>query len=791
MQELSPYNNTPPSLTSVEHRDLLSEERGAGNLRLYKIALVKFRWMILAASLAAVSVAVLFLVMKEPVYTAAVTVQIQGQTPNVTGVPEAFAPGSGSGTLSTTYDYYQTQFNILKSKSLVARVIKELDLEHNPSFRPAGTLVSWAIDLLRPGLNSVVSWVKKILGLSQEAKTPPVFEFGVHPQLIKTYLDMLAINPVDKSQLVEVQFSSIDPTLAKTVADAHATAFIRMSLQTRFELTKEARQFLEEKLGELKAKVTKSEAALNAFQKLHQVVSLEKGENLVVDRLMGLNRDLTEAQAKRIDLESLHRVVQQRDNRLLSQVVDNHYVQQLKDQISSLEAAHARMATKFKPTYSGVAALQEQIDQAKNRLNQELNRIVRTIESDYVAAKTREEALTEEMNRQKEAALDLQGKIIEYALLQREVESNRTLYEKVSDRMKETALAGEVPISSIQIVDRAEFPIKPVDSSGALILVLSAVIGLLGGAGLALARFHLDDTLKTPEDVGTYLHLPTLGIVPDIKRLDRSVYGTAPAKITSAPQSMVTKNGQDRRELAIAHHPLSLIAESYRVIRTAILFSSAWKPPKTILITSSEPQEGKTINTINLAISFAQNSSGPVLLIDADLRNGHCHRLLGMENGSGLTNVLTGNQSIRELVKKTAIDNLYLLGRGELSPKPAELLGSGKMQQVLASLGEHFSFIIIDSAPLLPIVDTTLLSTMVDGVVLVVKGQQASYHVVRKAHERLAYVKAKVLGVILNNVDISSPEYGQFKQSYTSYYLNYGHERQGKQGKVNTPQPPG
>jgi uncharacterized protein involved in exopolysaccharide biosynthesis len=276
MRDITPYTNTQPPASSPANRELLSEEWSVNNLRLYKVALLKFRWTILLVSFAAVSLAVLSVVLREPVYTAEVTLQIQGQTPNVTGVAEAFALGSGNGILAGNYDYYQTQFNILKSKSLVARVIKELDLEHDSRFRAPENLGSWGRTLFDSGLRPIVSWFEKTFAVSnQETRKKDdanVFEFGVPPWSISRYRSMLTISPVSKSQLVQVQFSSISPDLARKVANAHATAYIRMSLQTRFELTREAQQFLEDKLGELKVKVEKSEAALNNFRKLHKVV---------------------------------------------------------------------------------------------------------------------------------------------------------------------------------------------------------------------------------------------------------------------------------------------------------------------------------------------------------------------------------------------------------------------------------------------------------------------------------------------------------------------------------------
>jgi succinoglycan biosynthesis transport protein ExoP len=419
-----------------------------------------------------------------------------------------------------------------------------------------------------------------------------------------------------------------------------------------------------------------------------------------------------------------------------------------------------------------VTAFQEQIDQAKNRLDQEVQRIARTITSDYVAARARENALTDAMEEQRRAALDLREKAIEAAILEREVDSDRTLYESVLKRSKETDLTGSVPISTIRVVDRADAPLFPDPGRGKRTILLSALAGLLGGVGLAFLRHYLDNTLRTPEDIGRSLNLPTLGLVPNVGQLQSRASALDYTKRLSPPQGALKNERGKKGALVPAHHPLSLASESYQAICTALLFSQPERPPRTILITSSQPKEGKTVTAINVATTLARHGV-PVLLIDADLRNGNCHGRLGVQNGSGLTHALTGNRDVADFIKETAMLNLFLLSRGEISPNPAELLGSTKMRQLLESLETRYGFIIIDSAPLLPISDSVLLSTKVDGVVLVTKAQVVSRHVVRQACKRLAYVRAKVLGVILNNIDLRSPEYKDYRTSYQSYYSTY------------------
>jgi polysaccharide biosynthesis transport protein len=782
MHSSLPYRTTLHSLPPADERTGLFREEETVNLRDYWIVIRKYRWTIATFLLPIVLIAAISVARTPRVYTATTTLYFENPPPNILGSPEATL------LAEKTFDsFYKTQLDLLKSRSLAARVIQDVGLDQKLRFQMfVEGPPSWTQRIqsfVRQGVGSVAQWLREmrlVKGIQdrftalgeEEEKEIEASEYGVHPGLIDGYLGKLEISHEQESQLVKVRFSSLDPSLSKEVVNAHVSVFIRTNVQTRFEETAEARQFLEAKLAELKTALERSEADLTRFRKTHAIVTMEQGQNLMVERLKALNGDLTQARSRRIELESIARAIEKRDNQALSQVIDNPLIQKLKNQISDLEMQRARLATIFTPTHPQMRALQEQIDEAKNRMDHEVSRVVRSITLDYNAAKAREVALTEAMEEQRKAALDLREKAIEASILEREVEANRTLYENVLKRTKETGLTQSGPTSNMRVVDRAEIPSRPDDAKGKRTLVLSALVGLLGGVGLAFLRHYLDNTLKTPEEVARFLRLPTLSMVPDIRRLDRRVYGLSSTHKIFLLQRAFISPQEEKRGLATALHPLSLMSESYQTLCTALLFSLPERPPRTILITSSQPQEGKTVTAINIAVTLARNGA-PVLLIDADLRNGRCHRLLGIQNERGLTNVLTGNGNATELVKRTALDNLYLLSRGELAPNPAALLGSEKMGQLLASLETDFAVIILDSAPLLPITDTVLLSTKVDGVLMVAKAQDVSRYAVRQACERLVYVKAKILGVVLNNIDIHSPEYNEYRGSYMSYYSAY------------------
>jgi capsular exopolysaccharide synthesis family protein len=734
------------------------------HLRDYWKVLVKHRRLVFLVFLAVVGLTAYITFSATPLYTASATLQIEPQNPMVMKIEEVLTPQAGS----SQYDYHQTQFNLLESRTLAARVITDLGLEWKPAFTGKRESDPGLLDWLRSQVSGLLQF-----GRAHEKEQIREFELGVDPRLINRYLDSLEVKPVRNTRLVGIKFTSLDPRLSQDMANAHATAFIRMNLETRFELTKEAREFLEKKLSELKAKVEKSEEALNRFRQAHGVVSLKGNENIIVERMVDLNQRLTGARAKRIELESLYRIVESKNYQYLSQVIDNNLIQQLKTRLATLETEHARLSTTFTSVHPRLIELSGQINEARQRLDQEIVGIVRGIESDYAAARAREEALQAEAERQQQAALNLKEQGAEYTILEGEVESNRTLYDSVLKRANETNVSGDVAVSNIQITDRAETPLSPSSPRTQRNLLLATAVGLFFGIGLAFFLEYLDSTLKTPQDVWRAVFVPTLGVVPHLSSLRHRAYGYGRLPKHSSTRRLVhprvAADQSFSRELMVSHHPFSVISESYRTIRTALLLSQAEKPPQVVLLTSARPGEGKTVATLNLAIALAQ-SGNAVVVVDADLRKGRCHELLNLQNGRGLTNVLVGSLTLEEGVQQTAVDGLSLLSRGVLPPNPAELLGSRKMREVLNVLRERFAFVLIDSPPVIGISDAVVLSTLCEGVLLVVRGQDTTAVAARQAKEQLETVHARILGVVLNGINIHDPDYANYRYYYASYY---------------------
>jgi polysaccharide biosynthesis transport protein len=749
----------------------------------------KHMWLIAACIIGTVLATALVIFMMTPIYTAETTLLIERQAPRVLNIRDVLSESYGPDDL--VVDFYKTQYEILKSRALAAWVIREQGLETNGLFTEGGFVARlWG---------KAKGWAGRFFGRAPTTVEEHPLEVDpkeVDPKAVEAYLSMLDIKPIRQTRLLKIAFSTPDADLSARVANAHAQDYIRQGLRLRTQANEEAQRFLEEKLAELKGRVEQSEAALNRYRRDSKVISLTDKENIVVDRLSDLNRRVSEAEAERITLESRFHLIRKRDYNSLPAVIDSALIQSLKEQLVPLETEYAKLSRLYKPGHRPLDQLQAQMEALRRQLRQEMQRVVAGIESSYLAAEARERALRAKMEKQKAATLALKDASVEYAILAREVDTNHQLYDGVLQRMKEMGVAAALRASNVSIIDKAEPPHTPSRPKKLQSLLLSALVALIGGVGLAFLLEYLDNTLKTPDEVERYLRLPNLGVVPDFFSLDGQ--GHAPQKLSSrwhspvrhrklrdgqkyAPQRLPSLPSQLPGSLAsgkepglvLSPPPFSVVIEAYRMLRTAILLSQAGGSPKTILFTSSIFGEGKTVTVVNTAIVFAQ-MGGRVLVIDADLRRPNCHRALGMRNGFGLTEILTGQREPIEVIRPTATNHLFLLSAGSPPPNPAELVGSQKMQETMTSLREQYDYILIDSPPVMQVSDAVVLSTIVDGVVLVVSGQQTLSYVAGEARSRLRYARAKILGVTLNRVDLRSGDYAYYHHLYYTQYHTPG-----------------
>jgi len=758
-------------------------------LSYYWNVLVKRRNIILPIFFAVFATGAYFALSATTLYTATAMLKIEPQNPRVTGVGE-LQPSD----LPSEYDYHQTQFALLQTRPLAARVITDLRLEANQTFTHATIVspnpVNHLKSLMLLPVRLFFSYVAPLFRSARSAEesntaeqtvTPGDLELTVSPSLIDQYLGFIGVQQIGKTRLVSVQFTTPNPGLSQMLANAHVQTFMRMSLENRFSLTQEAREFLNQKKSELQQKLEKSEAELNKFRRANGVISVEKGENIVVDRLVDLNKQLTMARAQRIEAESLYRTVEKKDYQDLAEVMKQGLIQQLKSNVANLEAEKARSATLFKPDHPRIRELNQQIAAARQAFNNEVGNVVQGIKSNYVAALAKERALESEAGKQQQDALKLREVGVEYTVLQEEVNANRSLYENVLKRLSETNVSNDLAVSNMEIAEKAAKPLSPSGPNAPLYVLASMISGLFLGIGAAFLREFVDSSVGTPEDVWRAVGLATLGVVPHLKYLNLPTYGgrhtksvltrsrkrfeDALARTRRAPSPV---NGVAAKELITNHSSLSIINEAYRTIRTSLLLSQPEKPPQVILLTSPSPGEGKSVTSLNLSIALAHDGHN-VLLVDADMRKGCCHSRLGLTNNRGLSNVLTGGLSLDAGIQDTPVIGLSLLSRGVPPPNPAELLGSRKMRDVLKELRQRFEFILIDSTPVIAISDAAVVSVQTDGVILVLDGHRTSTASVQKAAQYLDTVRARFLGVVLNAVNLNNPDYSYYR-TYSQYY---------------------
>jgi succinoglycan biosynthesis transport protein ExoP len=718
----------------------------------------------------ALALGLIFILSSPTLYTAKSTLKIELQSPSVTGVGGV---GETRQEAGGPYDFYQTQYMLLKSRPLAARVVKKLGLESNTAFTSRQGLDAFtaALGWITSSIGNFIDWTAKLLkGEEPREPRPANYELGVAPRFVGQYLTYLEVTPVRNTRLVDISFSTPSAKLSQELANAHATGFIQMTLEDRFNLTQEARDFLAKKLAELRQKVVIAETEMNQFRQKHGVVSLEKGENIVVDRLVDLNKELTRIRAQRIEAESLYQMTRNRNTQYLAEVLNNPLTTQLRGNIANLETEKGRLLSIYTEDHPRIQELNQQIGEARKALNGEINNVVRGIESSYSAARAREDALEAEGKRQQDLALGLKQVGVDYAVLNEEVTVSRGLYESVLKRLNETNVGNDLAAANIAIMQRAEMPAMPSSPRTLLILVVSAILGLLLAVGYAFFTEYMDAAMNTPQGVWAAVSLATLGVVPQLGSLHRRYRLMLPHYAKKKSLEPPKKPDESlSKELVVVRNQVSMIAESYRTIRTALLLSQAEHPPKVIVLTSPSPGDGKTMTTLNLATALAQ-SGQRVLVIDADMRKGRCHKLVNVENHHGLANLLTGHASLQESIQQTTIGNLYLLPRGALPPNPADLLMSPKMRDVLRELRESFDFIVIDSPPVIAVSDATILSALCDGVLLVLHGQKTTTPKARRAVDRLESIGAPILGVILNGVDMRNPDYVDYSTYYGAYH---------------------
>ncbi|MDX6693591.1 MAG: polysaccharide biosynthesis transport protein, partial [Blastocatellia bacterium] len=760
------------------------------HLRDYWRAVYKHLWLVLGITVLVTMLAAVYMARKPDIYEAGSRVQVDLE--NSAGLSTQSKNNSFIVNNQTDPAYFNTQLQILTGPGLLRRVVKTLDLEHDQSFiRPQGRTVSTWQSLLRMfGLSKKTATEQQVAAsnevplsdaLAPASSSDDLSEARQLAPFVNALQTGLKVDPVKETRaggvketrLIDIRFTHSDPQVAAKIVNAVATVFVHSNLEKKNETNSSQSKFLTERIAELQSQIRDGSERLQNYAKSQEILSLDSNQNTVVERLAGLNRELLEAEKDRTDAEAAY-FAAQRPGAAEAKAVDGaKVIAEYESKLAELRAKRDQLLQENTEEWFEVKEVNQQIAIFEKQLTDtrnEATKVVKTnIDTKYREAKAREDTLRAAYNKQRAETMAQNEAAITYRIIQQEVETYKELLNGLLQKSKENDVLLAGTPNNINVVDYAISPDEPVGPGRMRVVVLALVLSL--GFGMAFAIFleYLNDTVRSTEDVEKMLRLPTLAVIPaigDLKGPGRRLLPGGGGKKDA--------NWRNSNELLLDADARSPLAEAYRHLRTSVLLSTAGRPPKTLLITSSVPSEGKTTTAVNTAISLAQTGA-KVLVIDADMRRPRLHSLFDVEKRLGLSSILSNEMSEAEIfsmIEQHEQSGLYLLTAGPIPPNPAELIGSEQMRALIGKLEPTFNHIIIDSPPIASFTDGVLIASIVDGVLLVVHGGKSTRDVVRRSQQLLHDVGAKIFGVVLNNVHLRPHDYYYYQSYYQQSYYN-------------------
>lgn len=654
-------------------------------------------------------------------------------------------------------EYYRTQTEILHSRAFGDRVVRKLQLDKNPYFLAKKERGGKGM------LGRIRTFVGGLLtGTAQPENPIPLasIQQEADPDLTTEVLQNMEVEIGKGSNILKIYYSSDNPLVAAAMANGIAAAYIEHNLDIRVRPFRDAVEWLSARMVESRARMEESEKVVQKYKEGQGIVSFEQRENVITQKLQELVTQLVQAEGKRQEAEVRYRQIQSviEKPELLATVPDimnNLVIQGLRNEELAAKTKISELSEKFGPKHPQMVKAHTELQTVQANLIIEARKMLNAAKTDYDIAIAREQSIKKTMEDQKLEVLDLSRKAIDYEIIAGESISNKQFYELLLKKLQEASLSSGINISNAQIVDGATVPNAPVKPRKMMNIVLAMIVGLFGGVFAAFFVEYMDDTIKTPDDIEQVLALPFLGYVPETEKEEGPIY------MFSGPRAAV--------------------AESYRTIRTSIMLSATDEQPlQVILVTSTIPSEGKTTTASNLAVAMAQMGER-VLLVDTDMRRHNLHRVFTLDNLIGISDMIIDQNNIDAAVRSLSqIPNLHVVTGGTLAPNPSELLASNNMKNIVAKMRGRYDRIILDSPPVLAFSDALVLSRLADGVVFVVWGGETPRDQIRKVTQSLAGVNAKMLGVVLNNVDMSARAYSYYHPYYRYYYGGTGVERRKK-----------
>ncbi|MBD0370345.1 MAG: polysaccharide biosynthesis tyrosine autokinase [Pyrinomonadaceae bacterium] len=747
----------------VQPKSYGAPQSDAPHLREYLSVVLKRRWLILSLVVVVTSLVAIQMYRMPSIYESTTTVLIEPKQKPILQTDKGIVINQEDG------NYYQTQLRLLQSPAIARQVIMTLNLQNNPAFFGQSS----------PGL---LSSLKRIFSRQRAQETaqpkqpqtelPIVKETEAREQLTPeqvaklepyedTLIGNLSVEPETGTSLVRISYKHTSPEMAQTIANTMAEVFILNNYDRETRGTQRASELISKELAELQQRIAEKEREKIAYA---QQVGISPGkgaigDNIAGDRLTKLSQQLLEAEDKRKNLEAVYNSAKsQSDPNAVPEVIDNKRIQALREKLDQLKAQREELLVIYTDEYPAVKKVNAQIKNIEDALSAAPREVISSLKARFDAAVANEAALRRDFEAAKGVTSQQNLSQIQLNMIEQQLETDKQYAAMLLQKQREIQIKDSDRTNNISIVNRA----RP----GALVgpprmrnVIIAFILALAAGVGLAFLLDYLDDSLKSVDDVDRYLHLPALALIP----ASRSDSPRLRARNATADENDVTA-------LALINDARSPAAEAYRHLRTSLLLSSAGQPPKTILVTSSQPSEGKTTTAVNTAVMLAQTGA-EVLIVDCDLRRPRVHAHFGVGNVPGLTNYLSGESDLDSVLQTNEkLPQLKLLMSGPIPPNPAELLGSHEMRKLLTELADRFTHVIIDSPPAISFTDASVLSTLVDGVVLVVHGGRSSRAVVRRAKQQLVDVGANIFGIVLNNVKLEAQDYYYYGGYYSSYY---------------------
>ena len=691
-----------------------------------------------------------------------------------------------------------TELLMIKTYPLLEDVVLMLRLDQNPKFLDGGRkTIGESMQTILSKFTSRTTAAKTELPVMEPLILEPLAEEERSPQekarlapYVGVLMGSLTVDQVPMTRAIDVSFTHTNPEIASTVANGVARVFIEYSYRNKTEKFTTSANWLDRTTRSLLAQVQQAEQSLANYSSSHNIFGGTEAQNLTGEKLANLYGQALKAETDRILKQSIYEEVKKGRVAQLPEAFADSRTAQLQADLNKLQLKSAELNARYGPENPKVIETRQQIVELETIIAGGTRNLEERLRADYERAVRDETLIKESLERAKSEAIEQNQAAIQFNILKQNVETSKALYNDFLQKTNQANIQRADQGKDLRVIDPARVPDAPVGPRRLRSILLGMLLSLAAGIGLALLIEYFDNTVKNIEDVARATQLPTLAVIPAMNAQSlRTVAGKKKAalkekektqRVSSATvitniAGIVPRGLQPKGNKLATLDGLSSVVEAYRMLRTSVLLSTAGKPPKTILITSSQPGEGKTTTAVNTAISLAQLGAS-VLLIDADLRRPTVHKTFKLPQVRGLSSYLSGAGHVEDLIIKLPMPNLSVLAAGPIPPNPAELISSDRMKEMLRALAERYDHIIIDSPPLITVTDPVILSTMVDGSILVVQAGRSTREMIRRARQELGGVNAKIFGVVLNNVDIKREGYDEYY--YHRYYSNYSSNEQ-------------